>query len=51
MGEGGADVQQVPCVRNTDISSKIYVHYFYKSKNETGFYPDVYTKIGNNIPL
>jgi len=42
--------QQVPCVTNTDKSSKISVNYFYMSKNETDFYPDVYTKVGNNIP-
>jgi len=45
MGEGRADVQQqgqqVPYVTNTDIPGKIYVDYFYMSKNETDFYPDV----------
>jgi hypothetical protein len=53
MCEGGADVkqqrQQVPCVRNTDIPSKISVNYFYEYKNETDLYPDVDTKIGIHI--
>jgi len=50
---GGADVQQqrqqVTCVTNADIPGKIYVNYFYMSKNETDLYPDAYTNIGNNI--
>ena len=54
MGEGGADVQQqrqqVPCVTNADVPSKIPLNYFYVSKNETYLYPDVYTKRVNNIP-
>jgi len=41
--------QQVLWVRNTDITGRISVNYFYMSKNETDLYPDVYTKIGNNI--